>query len=76
LLLDGSVSESRWIAVNDGVMGGRPQGGPALVDGNLQFLGEVSLANDGGISSVRTIGQAFDFAPPRRRRPSLTRVVT
>ena len=59
---DGSASEPRWVAVNDGVMGGRSQGGPALVDGNLQFRGELSLANNGGFSSVRTVGQTFDFS--------------
>ncbi len=59
---NGSASEPRWVAVNDGVMGGRSQGGPALVDGQLQFRGELSLANNGGFSSVRTVGQAFDFS--------------
>ena len=59
---NGSASEPRWVAVNDGVMGGLSQGGPALVDGRLQFRGELSLANNGGFSSVRTVGQAFDFS--------------
>ena len=59
---NGDASEPRWVAVNDGVMGGRSQGGPALEDGRLQFRGELSLANSGGFSSVRTVGQAFDFS--------------
>lgn len=59
---NGSPSEPRWVAVNDGVMGGLSQGGPSLVDGHLQFRGELSLANNGGFSSVRTLGQAFDFS--------------
>lgn len=59
---NGSASEPRWVAVNDGVMGGRSQGGPALVEGQLQFRGELSLANNGGFSSVRTVGQVFDFS--------------
>lgn len=59
---DGSPTEPRWVAVNDGVMGGRSQGGPALSDGHLQFRGELSLANNGGFSSVRTVGEEFDFS--------------
>ena len=59
---NGDASEPRWVAVNDGVMGGRSQGGPAVEDGRLQFRGELSLANNGGFSSVRTVGQAFDFS--------------
>lgn len=59
---DGRASEPRWVAVNDGVMGGRSQGGPALADGYLRFRGELSLANNGGFSSVRTAGQGFDFS--------------
>lgn len=42
-----------WMAVNDGVMGGRSQGGPAFRDGLLNFSGELSLENNGGFSSVR-----------------------
>jgi NADH dehydrogenase [ubiquinone] 1 alpha subcomplex assembly factor 1 len=53
---------SRWVAVNDGVMGGRSVGTPSLVDGVLQFRGNLSLANNGGFSSVRTVGQSFDLS--------------
>jgi NADH dehydrogenase [ubiquinone] 1 alpha subcomplex assembly factor 1 len=55
-------SGSGWVAVNDGVMGGRSEGAPVLVDGVLQFHGSLSLANNGGFSSVRTMGQSFDFS--------------
>jgi NADH dehydrogenase [ubiquinone] 1 alpha subcomplex assembly factor 1 len=55
-------SGSRWVAVNDGVMGGRSAGAPMLVDGVLKFHGSLSLANNGGFSSVRTVGQSFDFS--------------
>lgn len=58
---DGSPAEPRWVAVNDGVMGGRSRGGPTLLDGQLQFRGELSLANNGGFSSVRTLGAEYDF---------------
>jgi transforming growth factor-beta-induced protein len=45
----------RWQTVNDGVMGGRSQGGPSFSeDGTLLFTGEISLENNGGFSSIRT----------------------
>ncbi|HET6430594.1 CIA30 family protein [Dyella sp.] len=59
---DSLPSEPRWIAVNDGVMGGRSTGGPALVDGALVFRGTLSLANNGGFSSVRSTGRDFDLS--------------
>lgn len=59
---DGSPQEPRWVAVNDGVMGGRSSGGPAVVDGRLEFRGTLSLANNGGFSSVRSVGRDFDLS--------------
>lgn len=59
---DRGPAEPWWLAVNDGVMGGRSQGGPAIVDGHLQFRGALSLANNGGFASVRTAGRDFDFS--------------
>lgn len=58
---DDGAGEPRWVAVNDGVMGGRSQGGPEVKDGALHFSGVLSLANNGGFSSVRTLGRSFDF---------------
>lgn len=54
--------EPRWVAVNDGVMGGRSQGGPELRDGQLHFTGTLSLENNGGFSSVRSVGARYDFS--------------
>lgn len=59
---DDRADEPRWTAVNDGVMGGRSQGGPEVRDGVLHFSGTLSLANNGGFSSVRTVGRRFDFS--------------
>lgn len=59
---DGNLQEPRWIAVNDGVMGGRSSGAPKIVDGKLEFSGELSLANNGGFSSVRSVGRDFDLS--------------
>ncbi len=59
---DNSPQEARWIAVNDGVMGGRSSGAPRVADGQLEFAGELSMANNGGFSSVRSMGRNFDLS--------------
>jgi monofunctional biosynthetic peptidoglycan transglycosylase len=59
---DESPKEPRWVAVNDGVMGGRSRGSPLLVNGQLQFSGELSLENNGGFASVRSVGRTFDLS--------------
>lgn len=61
ITFDGSPREPRWVAVNDGVMGGRSTGGPMVADGRLEFRGELSLANNGGFASVRSVGRDFDL---------------
>lgn len=44
-----------WKIVNDDVMGGKSEGYFSIDDsGNAVFEGKVSLANNGGFSSVRT----------------------
>lgn len=57
-----SLLEPRWVAVNDGVMGGRSSGCAVVADGQLLFSGEVSLLNNGGFASVRSVGQLFDLS--------------
>ena len=52
---DGDPSVPRWVAVNDGVMGGRSSGVATIKDGMLEFSGTLSLENNGGFSSVRTV---------------------
>lgn len=59
---DEGADEPRWVAVNDGVMGGRSRGGPERVAGQLRFIGVLSLENNGGFSSVRTVGRDFDLS--------------
>ncbi len=59
---DNSPQEPRWIAVNDGVMGGRSSGKPMVENGELEFSGELSLANNGGFASVRSVGRDFDLS--------------
>lgn len=49
---------SQWQAVNDGVMGGRSDGRFQITsEGNMQFYGNLSLANNGGFASVRSRGR-------------------
>ncbi|MBK8284635.1 MAG: CIA30 family protein [Ahniella sp.] len=55
-------NEPSWRAVNDGVMGGRSSGGPEITNGRLRFEGTLSLENNGGFSSVRTVGKTFDLS--------------
>lgn len=56
------ATEPEWIAVNDGVMGGLSKGGPDVKDGSLRFTGNLSLENNGGFSSIRTLDQKYDFS--------------
>jgi NADH dehydrogenase [ubiquinone] 1 alpha subcomplex assembly factor 1 len=59
---EGNAGEPKWIAVNDGVMGGLSRGGPEVKDGSLHFMGTLSLENNGGFSSVRTAKANYDFS--------------
>lgn len=50
-----------WLSVNDGVMGGVSEGGLVMEKENIAlFQGNVSLENNGGFASVRTI--PLDYA--------------
>lgn len=53
-------SPVRWNTVNDGVMGGRSQGGFTLDKGILRFTGTTNT-NGGGFSSIRSDRGAFDL---------------
>jgi NADH dehydrogenase [ubiquinone] 1 alpha subcomplex assembly factor 1 len=57
----GSAAEPDWVAVNDGVMGGRSAGGAKIEGGVLRFSGVLSLENNGGFASVRTPRGTFDL---------------
>lgn len=63
-LLDftGPDAALQWQAVNDGVMGGVSDGRFKVTDDRtLQFLGTLSLENNGGFASVRTKPTGFDI---------------
>lgn len=46
---------TRWKIVNDGVMGGRSSSQARVVNGQMQFTGNLSLQNNGGFASVRSL---------------------
>ena len=52
----------RWRIVNDGVMGGRSQSEITRSDSSTAiFKGTVSLANNGGFASTRTIPRSYEL---------------
>lgn len=58
---DKNVNVDAWQVVNDGVMGGLSQGQFSMNEaGHGHFRGKVSLANNGGFSSVRYRFETID----------------
>lgn len=51
-----------WRIINDGVMGGLSQGEGALTEESVLFKGKVSLANNGGFSSLKSPFQRTDLS--------------
>jgi len=55
-------SVRQWQAVNDGVMGGRSDGRFRINQyKNLEFFGNLSLANNGGFASIRSRGTSLNL---------------
>lgn len=61
LKFDGDVTEPKWTAQNDDVMGGVSKGGAAVTDGLLVFSGSLSLENNGGFAQVRILNLGRDL---------------
>lgn len=60
---DNDADSRRWAATNDGVMGGLSEGRSEITrDGVLRFSGNVSLENNGGFSSIRSIEEKRDLS--------------
>ena len=62
LIFDFQVQDeaARWVRVNDGVMGGLSQSEMRFtIEGTALFEGTLSLENNGGFASVRTIPDDF-----------------
>jgi len=64
-LFDTSNPQLAWYVVNDGVMGGRSEGGYLMDDGVLVFTG-VTNTNGGGFSSIRTQPAELDLSDQRK----------
>lgn len=57
------ANQHRWYPVNDGVMGGLSASGLTFTDqGTGLFAGELSLENNGGFASVRTVIGPVDLS--------------
>ena len=60
---DNESDSRRWPSTNDGVMGGLSEGRSEITrDGVLRFSGSVSLENNGGFSSIRSIEEKRDLS--------------
>jgi len=63
VLFDFGSDAKGWPSVNDNVMGGISRGGSRLSgNGTVLFLGELSLDNNGGFSTVRSPEQDLDLS--------------
>jgi monofunctional biosynthetic peptidoglycan transglycosylase len=51
-----AAAAKQWQPVNDGVMGGRSDGRLKITENQtMQFFGAISLENNGGFASVRSV---------------------
>ena len=50
-----AMESFEWVVLNDTVMGGRSSATVTYVDETVQFQGLVSLENNGGFASIRTL---------------------
>jgi NADH dehydrogenase [ubiquinone] 1 alpha subcomplex assembly factor 1 len=57
-----ATNTAGWQIVNDDVMGGVSRGGFGLTNGVAVFRGEVSLENNGGFASVRSLPARHELA--------------
>lgn len=53
---------AEWIVINDGVMGGRSNGSMLLKENSFVFKGNISTANNGGFSTVRSRFGSFELS--------------
>jgi hypothetical protein len=51
-----------WYVVNDGVMGGLSTGDLESTDRSIIFAGEISLENNGGFASIRSVYDNYDLS--------------
>jgi hypothetical protein len=51
-----------WYVINDGVMGGRSKGQCLYTDSSVVFWGDISFANNGGFSALKSPFRNFDLS--------------
>lgn len=51
-----------WMIVNDGVMGGLSESKAQLRENSLFFEGHISLENNGGFASIRSMKSSYDLS--------------
>lgn len=61
-VIDFGAETEPWRSIDDVVMGGRSSSGMEIEDGVGVFQGEVSLKNNGGFASVRSLPEAADLS--------------
>ncbi|MGO4893562.1 CIA30 family protein [Flavobacterium sp. W21_SRS_FM6] len=47
------LPQLRWYVINDSVMGGQSNSKLSLIEDDIYFTGQLSLANNGGFASIR-----------------------
>ncbi|MFT6270329.1 MAG: monofunctional biosynthetic peptidoglycan transglycosylase [Alphaproteobacteria bacterium] len=52
---------NNWVIVNDTVMGGRSQANIVFADDHMQFVGDLSMRNNGGFASIRRIDEPVNW---------------
>lgn len=62
ILFDARETPRRWLTTNDTVMGGRSQSETAIKHDSLIFSGMVSLENNGGFASIRSVDHDWDLS--------------
>ena len=56
-----AITDLRWRAVHDTVMGGRSSGDMVPAEEGLRFRGRLSLENNGGFASIRGQSESFEL---------------
>jgi monofunctional biosynthetic peptidoglycan transglycosylase len=60
---DDRDTNREWTSVNDDVMGGLSKGASRITEkGTLEFTGTVSLGNNGGFASIRSLPEWLDLS--------------
>jgi monofunctional biosynthetic peptidoglycan transglycosylase len=62
MIIDFRHDTKPWPNIDDVVMGGRSSSGMQIADGFARFAGSLSLENNGGFASVRSLPREIDLS--------------